>query len=145
MDAFSVTNDQSIETFGIELRRIPIVIISVITIYLVFLLVRIFVARVLFGLTGFDIVVGIILGSVAGGVIIGQSQPDLTRKTRIIFDEVMSCVRKAGYTNLKRVRCLVLEPSGALNVLGYDETMDPEVLHDVLGSDRVLDEENVQP
>src|SRR5690625_2298222 len=73
MDAFSVTNEQLIETLGIELWRIPIVIISAITIYLVFLLlVRIFGARVLSGLTGFDIVVGVMLGSVAGRVIIGH-------------------------------------------------------------------------
>jgi uncharacterized membrane protein YcaP (DUF421 family) len=192
MDAFSVTNEQLVETLGIELWRIPIVIISAITIYLVFLLlVRIFGARVLSGLTGFDIVVGVMLGSVAGRVIIGhpptvaagviglitllcceaifgvfrnnirlhrainarptvvfahgQPQPDLMRKTHITFEEIMSCVRKAGHTNLKQVRCVVLEPSGALSVLGYEETMDPEVLHDVLGADRVLDEENVQP
>src|SRR5690625_2445678 len=73
MDAFSVTNEQLVETLGIELWRIPIVVISAITIYLVFLfLVRIFGARVLSGLTGFDIVVGVMLGSVAGRVIIGH-------------------------------------------------------------------------
>src|SRR5699024_4124991 len=73
MDAFNLTQEQLVETLGIELWRIPIVIISAIGIYLVFLLlVRIFGARVLSGLTGFDIVVGVMLGSVAGRVIIGH-------------------------------------------------------------------------
>lgn len=187
-----MTNEQLVDTLGIELWRIPIVIISAIAIYLVFLLlVRIFGARVLSGLTGFDIVVGVMLGAVAGRVIIGhpptlaagiiglvtllcceaafgmvrnnirlhrainarptvvlahgQSQPDLMRKTHITFDEITSCVRKAGLSNLKKVRCVILEPSGELSVLDYEETLDPEVLHDVLGADRVLSGENVEP
>ncbi|GAA4106054.1 hypothetical protein [Enteractinococcus coprophilus] len=73
MNAVSATKEQLIETLGIELWRIPTVIISAIAIYLVFLLlVGIFCARVLSGLTGFDIVVGVILGAVAGRVIIGH-------------------------------------------------------------------------
>src|SRR5699024_340310 len=73
MDAFSVTNEQLVETLGIELWRIPIVIIAAITIYVVFLfLVGIFGSPVLSGLTGLDIVVGVMLGSVAGRVIIGH-------------------------------------------------------------------------
>src|SRR5690625_452179 len=169
MDAFSVTNEQLVDTLGIELWRIPIVIISAIVIYLVFLLlVRIFGARVLSGITGFDIVVGIMLGAVAGRVIIGhpptlsagiiglvtllcceaifglvrnnnrlhrainaqptvvlahgQPQPDLMRKTHITFDEITSCVRKAGISNLKKVRCVILEPSGAFSVLDRKST-----------------------
>lgn len=192
MDAFNLTQEQLVETLGIELWRIPIVIISAIGIYLVFLLlVRIFGARVLSGLTGFDIVVGVMLGSVAGRVIIGhpptlaagviglvtlicceavfgllrnnirlhrglnarptvvlahgQPQPDLMRKTHITYDELTSCVRKAGLANLRQVRCIVLEPSGALSVLGYRDTLDPEVLHGVLGVERVLAGENVEP
>src|SRR5690625_1968348 len=192
MDAFSVTNEQLVDTLGIELWRIPIVIISAIAIYLVFLLlVRIFGARVLSGLTGFDIVVGVMLGAVAGRVVLGhpptlaagiiglvtllcceaafgmvrnnirlhrainarptvvlahgRPQPDLMRKTHITFDEITSCVRKAGLSNLKKVRCVILEPSGELSVLDYEETLDPEVLHDVLGADRVLSGENVEP
>lgn len=192
MDAFTVTQQQLVETLGIELWRIPIVIVSAIAIYLVFLLlVRIFGARVLSGLTGFDIVVGVMLGAVAGRVIIGhpptlaagiiglvtllcceaafglvrnnirlhrainarptvvlahgQPQPDLMRKTHITYDEITSCIRKAGFSNLAKVRCIVLEPSGALSVLGYDDTLDPNVLHDVVGAERVLAGENVEP
>jgi len=67
------------------------------------------------------------------------------RKTHITFDEIMSCVRKAGHTDLKKVRCVVIEPSGALSVLGYDDALHPEVLHDVLGADRVFTGERVEP
>lgn len=192
MDAFSVTNQQLVDTLGIELWRIPIVIISAIAIYLVFLLlVRIFGARVLSGLTGFDIVVGVMLGAVAGRVVIGhpptlaagviglvtllcceaafglarnnirlhrainaqptvvlahgRPQPDLMRKMHITHDEITSCVRKAGISNLRQVRCVVLEPSGALSVLGYNDTLDPDILHEVLGADRVLAGEIGEP
>ncbi len=78
MDAFTLTEQQFVDTIGIELWRIPVVIVSAIAIYLVFLLlIRLFGARVLSGLTGFDVVVGIMLGAVAGRVIIGDP-PTLT-------------------------------------------------------------------
>lgn len=67
------------------------------------------------------------------------------RKTHITYDEITSCIRKAGFSNLAKVRCIVLEPSGALSVLGYDDTLDPNVLHDVVGAERVLAGENVEP
>lgn len=73
-----MTPDQLRDTLGIELWRIPIVIVTAIAIYLVLLLlIRVFGARVLSGLTGFDVVVGIMLGAVAGRVIIGEP-PTLT-------------------------------------------------------------------
>lgn len=73
MDAFSLTQEQLRDTLGIELWRIPIVIISAIVIYLVLmLLIRLFGARVLSGLSGFDTMISIILGAVAGRVIIGH-------------------------------------------------------------------------
>jgi uncharacterized membrane protein YcaP (DUF421 family) len=76
--AFSVTSEQLRDTLGIELWRIPVVIITAIVIYLVFLLlIRLFGARVLSGLTGFDVVVSFMLGAVAGRVIIGEP-PTLT-------------------------------------------------------------------
>ena len=62
-----------IDHLGIELWRIPVVVASAIGIYLIFLLlVRVFGVRVLSGWTGFDAVVLIMLGSVAGRVIIGH-------------------------------------------------------------------------
>lgn len=62
-----------LEHLGIELWRIPVVVLSAVGIYVVFLvLVRIFGVRVLSGWSGFDVVVVIMLGSVAGRVIIGH-------------------------------------------------------------------------
>lgn len=58
---------------GIEPWRIPIVVLSAAGIYLAFLLlIRVFGVRVLSGWNGFDAVVLIMLGSVAGRVIIGH-------------------------------------------------------------------------
>lgn len=62
-----------VESLGIELYRIPVVVASAVIIYLVFLfLVRLFGARVLTGMSGFDTLVVIMLGSVAGRVILGH-------------------------------------------------------------------------
>ena len=56
-----------------ESYRIPVVIVAAVIIYLVFLiLVRIFGARVLTVTSGFDALVVIMLGAVAGRVIIGD-------------------------------------------------------------------------
>ncbi|MFW0183851.1 DUF421 domain-containing protein [Rothia sp. CCM 9417] len=61
------------EYLGIELWRIPIVMLSAVGIYLTFLvLVRIFGVRVLNGWNGFDAVIIIMFGAVAGRVIIGH-------------------------------------------------------------------------
>lgn len=99
MEAFSITSEQLRDTIGLELWRIPIVIVSAIAIYLVFLLlIRVFGARVLSGLTGFDVVVGIMLGAVAGRVIIGDP-PTLTAGiiglvTLLCCEAVFGMVRK---------------------------------------------------
>ncbi|AGF71215.1 DUF421 domain-containing protein [Corynebacterium halotolerans] len=58
---------------GIELWRIPVVMLSAIGIYLAFLLlVRLFTPRVLARLTVFDAVVLVMFGAVAGRVVIGH-------------------------------------------------------------------------
>lgn len=75
----------------------------------------------------------------------GQPQQDLMRKTHVTYEDIMSCIRRAGIANLKHVRCIVLEPSGTLSVLGYDIALDPDVLDGVLGGDRVLSGESVDP
>lgn len=62
-----------VEYLGIEPWRIPIVMLSAAGIYLSFLVfVRIFGVRVLSGWNGFDAVIVIMFGSVAGRVIIGH-------------------------------------------------------------------------
>ena len=62
-----------IGAIGIEWWRIPIVIFSAVTIYLVFyLLIHIFGPRILTCSTSFDAAVIIMLGAVAGRVVIGH-------------------------------------------------------------------------
>ena len=192
MDAFSVTPEQLRDTLGLELWRIPIVIITAIVIYVVFLLlVRLFGARVLSGLKGFDIVVTIMLGAVAGRVIIGnpptltagiiglatllsceavfglvrsnarlhrtfntaptvvlahgQPQQDLMHKTHVTQEDLMGSIRRAGLTSPQQVQCIVLEPSGALSVLGYGVALDPVVLQGIIGAERVLERDSIDP
>lgn len=58
---------------GIELYRVPVVMLSAVIIYVVFLiLVRIFGARVLTVTSGFDTLVVIMLGAVAGRAVLGH-------------------------------------------------------------------------
>ncbi|NWN87871.1 MAG: DUF421 domain-containing protein [Micrococcaceae bacterium] len=189
MDAFSVTPEQLRDSLGLELWRIPIVIITAIVIYLAcLLLLRLFGARVLSGLTGFDVVVGIMFGSVAGRVIVGdpptltagiiglatlltceaifgqirsninihkvlhvqptvvlahgKPQPDLMRKTHVTHDDIMSSLRRAGISDPAQARCIVLEPSGSLSVLRRGTPLDPQVLENVLGAERVLSQDS---
>ena len=62
-----------LQYMGIELWRIPIVMLSAVGIYLAFLIfVRFFGVRVLSGWNGFDAVIIIMFGAVAGRVIIGH-------------------------------------------------------------------------
>lgn len=62
-----------VQYMGIELWRIPIVMLSAVGIYLAFLFfVRFFGVRVLSGWNGFDAVIIIMFGAVAGRVIIGH-------------------------------------------------------------------------
>lgn len=66
-------SDYLLTALGIEWYRIPVVIASAVIIYLVFLLlVRIFGARILTVTSGFDALVFIMLGAVAGRVILGH-------------------------------------------------------------------------
>jgi uncharacterized membrane protein YcaP (DUF421 family) len=58
---------------GMEWYRLPIVVVSAVIMYLVFLvLVRIFGARILTVTSGFDALVFIMLGAVAGRAILGD-------------------------------------------------------------------------
>ena len=70
-----------VEYLGIEPWRIPVVMLSAVGIYLTFLvLVRIFGVRVLSGWNGFDAVIIIMFGAVAGRVIIGHPHPKDTHQ-----------------------------------------------------------------
>lgn len=69
----SELSERILSELGIELWRIPVVILSSVGIYLGFLLlVRIFGPRVLSRLTIFDAVVVVMFGAVAGRVVLGH-------------------------------------------------------------------------
>lgn len=90
---------------GIDLWRIPVVIIAATVIYLVFyLLIHVFGPRILTGATSFDAAVIIMLGAVAGRVIIGHP-PTLAAGIiglvtlvvlEVIFGAMNSAVSKAS-------------------------------------------------
>lgn len=62
-----------VETLGIAPWRIPLVVLSAVAVYLALVLaLRVFGARLISGLSTFDTVVAIMLGAVAGRVIIGH-------------------------------------------------------------------------
>lgn len=70
---FAQWTEALIGAIGIEWWRIPIVVLSAVVIYLVFyLLIHIFGPRILTGSTSFDAAVIIMLGAVAGRVVIGH-------------------------------------------------------------------------
>lgn len=61
------------ESLGIDPWRIPIVVATAVIVYLAFLLLlRVFGARLLTGLSAFDTIVVIMFGAVAGRVILGH-------------------------------------------------------------------------
>lgn len=62
-----------VESLGMELWRIPIVVVSAVVVYLfLVLLLRVFGSRLLSGLSTFDTVVAIMIGSVCARVITGH-------------------------------------------------------------------------
>lgn len=65
--------DALAESLGMELWRIPVVVLSAVGVYVAALvLLRLFGSRVLTGLSAFDTVVVLMFGAVAGRVIIGH-------------------------------------------------------------------------
>lgn len=91
-----------IEHLGIELWRIPVVVIAAIAVYVsLVLLLRVFGARLLSGLSTFDTVVAIMIGSMGARVIFGHP-PTLSAGLigiltlvllEVVFGAVVSTVR----------------------------------------------------
>lgn len=87
------------EQWGIELGRIPVVILSAAGIYIAFmLLAKIFGSRILSSMTATDAVVVIMFGAVAGRVIIGHP-PSLVAgiiglTTLMVLEAVFGAIRK---------------------------------------------------
>lgn len=176
--------DQLIEELGITGAHALAVVLSAVGIYLAFLLfVRIFGQRVLMAMSTFDVVVTVMLGSVAGRVILGhpptltsgilglatlfvleagfgqlrsslrvqrlmnsparllmigpQIQDKWLKRSHITLGELHGALRKAGIRSYDEIACVLQEPGGGISVLRRGVPIDPQLLADVAGADRI--------
>jgi uncharacterized membrane protein YcaP (DUF421 family) len=176
--------DQLIEELGITGAHALAVVLSAVGIYLAFLLfVRIFGQRVLMAMSTFDVVVTVMLGSVAGRVILGhpptltsgilglatlfvleagfgqlrsslrvqrlmnsparllmigpQIQDKWLKRSHITLGELHGALRKAGIRSYDEIACVLQEPGGGISVLRRGVPIDPQLLADVAGTDRI--------
>lgn len=114
------------EALGIELWRIPIVILSAMGIYLAFLVfVRFFGPRILGKLASFDAVVIIMFGAVAGRVIIGHP-PTLTAGAIGLF--TLMCM-EAAFGSVQHLRMLRHTLTGYPIVLVAHGELIPHAMH----------------
>ena len=176
--------DQLIEELGITWPHALAVVVSAVGIYVAFLLfVRIFGQRVLMAMSTFDVVVTVMLGSVAGRVILGHP-PTLTsgilglatlflleavfgqlrssmrvhklmnsparllmigaeiqektlKRSHITLWELHGALRRAGIRSYREIACVLHEPGGGISVLRRGIPIDPHLLTDVAGADRI--------
>ncbi|MCX0277893.1 DUF421 domain-containing protein [Nocardia zapadnayensis] len=111
-----------IDALGIELWRIPLVVLSAIAIYLTFLVfVRIFGARVLAVTSSFDVVVTIMFGAVAGRVILGHP-PTLAAGVIGLFTLMAAEAVFGAVRNWRGMR-RVLESTGVV-VMAHGRVVD---------------------
>ena len=176
--------DQLFEELGITGVHALAVVLSAVGIYLAFLLfVRIFGQRVLMAMSTFDVVVTIMLGSVAGRVILGhppsltsgilglatlfvleagfgqvrsslrvrrlmdsparllmigpQIQDKTLKRSHITVWELNGALRRAGIRSYQEIACVFQEPGGGISVLRRGVPIDPQLLTDVAGADRI--------
>lgn len=176
--------DQLIEELGITGAHALAVVLSAVGIYLAFLLfVRIFGQRVLMAMSTFDVVVTVMLGSVAGRVILGhpptltsgilglatlfvleagfgqlrsslrvqrlmnsparllmigpQIQDKWLKRSHITLGELHGALRKAGIRSYDEIACVLQEPGGGISVLRRGVPIDPQLLTNVAGADRI--------
>ena len=169
---------------GISLPHAVAVVLSAVGIYLVFLVsVRVLGQRLLSAMSTFDVVITVMLGAVAGRVILGHP-PTLAsgvvglatlfvlevvfgslgardrwrrvlntparvlvvgermderalRTAHITRSELNGALRKAGVRSMSEVACVIHESGGGLSVLRRGVPLDPELLRDVAGADRI--------
>ena len=176
--------DQLFEELGITWPHAIAVVLSAVGIYVAFLLfVRIFGQRVLMAMSTFDVVVTVMLGSVAGRVILGHPPtltsgilglatlfileaifgqlrssmrvhklmnsparllmvgPDVQEQTlkraHITIWELHGALRRAGVRSYEEIACVLHEPGGGISVLRRGVPIDPQLLTDVAGADRI--------
>lgn len=176
--------DQIAQELGITWPHAVAVVLSAVGIYLTFLLfVRIFGQRVLMAMSTFDVVVTVMLGSVAGRVILGhpptlvsgilglgtlflleavfgrlnssirvnrlmnsparllmvgsEVQEKTLKRSRITAGELQGALRRAGIRSYQEIACVLHEPGGGISVLRRGVPIDPRLLADVPGADKV--------
>ncbi|MDO4917917.1 DUF421 domain-containing protein [Kocuria sp.] len=169
---------------GITLPHAVGVVLSAVGIYLVFLVfVRLLGQRVLSAMSTFDVVVSVMLGAVAGRVILGHPptlmsgvlglatlfllevafgrlgarprwqrlfnaparllmigedvQEEALRRAHITRAELNGALRRAGVRSYAEVACVLHEPSGGISVLRRGVPVDPRLLADVPGAERI--------
>ena len=133
-----------VDHLGIEPWRIPVVVIAAIAVYVsLVLLLRVFGARLLSGLSTFDTVVAIMIGSMGARVIFGHP-PTLAAGLigiltlvllEVVFGAVVSTVRAGG---VEQAACVIMEASGHLSVIRAGVPIDPALLAGVVGAERML-------
>ena len=175
---------QLMEELGITGAHAIAVVLSAVGIYLAFLvLVRIFGQRVLMAMSTFDVVITVMLGSVAGRVILGhpptltsgilglatlfileavfgqlrsslrvqrlmnsparllmigpQIQEKTLKRSHITPGELHGALRRAGIRSYQEIACVLQEPGGGISVLRRGVPLDPRLLTDVAGADRI--------
>lgn len=176
--------EQLFEELGITGAHAMAVVLSAVGIYLAFLVfVRIFGQRVLMAMSTFDMVVTVMLGSVAGRVILGhpptltsgilglatlfvleavfgqlssslrvqklmnsparllmigpQIQEKTLKRSHITPGELHGALRRAGIRSYQEIACVLQEPGGGISVLRRGVPIDPQLLTDVAGANRI--------
>lgn len=102
------------------------------------MLVRIFGARVLTVTSGFDALVFIMLGAVAGRVILGHPIEKACRRTHTSPSDLRAAMRRAGIGHPAEAQCIILDPHGDYSVIRADSPLDPKLLASVVGDQEHL-------
>ena len=70
----------------------------------------------------------------------GKIQEDLLRRSHFVEDELRASLRRHGVHRLEDAELVVLERTGEISVLHTGRTIDPFVVHNVIGADRLPDD-----
>ena len=112
------------DLLGIELWRIPVVIGTAMAVYVAFLLLlRVFGARLLTGLSAFDTIVVIMFGAVAGRVILGHP-PTLAVGLIGMATLVLLEVAFGALTKTARAQRLIV--GQARVIVAHGQVLEPE-------------------
>lgn len=75
-------------------------------------------------------------------VIVAHGRPlhEIMRRQHITDADLASALRRRGIIRFDMVRCVIVEPDGALSVILEGESVDPTLLDGVVGAELVTDE-----